>query len=327
MCSTYPTVATGQGTQATFPTTFKFKPAKWAIRGLTHVAMVVKDVSLVGPVVQLILTLTAESHFRKLNLGLSSRAQERLAEMETRVQSIAQRAGIADYHRFKVVAGPAASSPGAVGKFTLLIPAECLLKAEDLPSDLSIDQLDQDASQKAEWTDQCICWLNQTFDHAKRTDSRDAYLLKFRFKHPTPFEEIDDALFSHEIGHCFLDHTARRAWIRFAWQLLAIPTLTISTLYEESVMQSLSLSFEEEADIFAATKANGAEGLFTYFSIMLFIGKVYHEKKLFKGFDAEGNYTKDKTHPLATTRTAYLAKLANNIRSPDDQALLFLRSL
>lgn len=309
----------------------KAKPKTLVAQGLKKLAKAVKDLSLIGPVIQLIFTLKAEESVRRQfgeeSQKLSPQAKLRLAEMEKRVQDIAKKAGIANPQRFKVFVGPAASPFKAFPRYTLLIPVECLLKPEDLPADLSLDKLNQKVMDKREWTDRCYQWLNQSFapQKEKSPDRRLDYLFHLHVAHSAKFASLDEALIVHELGHCALDHVRKAAWQRFAWQLLAIPTLGISTLFEKRVMRKVSLKYENEADVFSAQKVNGADSLITYWSAQLFLGRIFHQTDP-ELWDAKGNYIKDRSHPLMTARIEYLRPFAKQSIS-DDRGARFLKSL
>lgn len=137
--------------------------------------------------------------------------------------------------------------------------------------------------------------------------------LRLEIDNPSMLRRMDNAVIGHELAHCVLNHHNRKDWTKFAWRLLALPTLGISTLFEERVMQYVSRKHEKEADLFSAMQL-GPEGLIDTLTLSGQIPRLLYQKApdepiVKRLWDAEGNSRLDRDHPPLSKRIAYLQKL------------------
>lgn len=187
---------------------------------------------------------------------------------------------------------------GHSGARTLTIPPEEILKKEDMPTELQ--NLEQ-----PEWEKKYCKWMNTHFTAGKLHEPGFVPGLKHYISNSAMTNLMFEALAAHELGHCYHNHWLKAVFATFGWQLLSLPTLGISTLFEERVIGNFMRPREKEADLFAAIKLDSAKGLVPFFEMPCVENKAlkqYYPDQ----FDAEGNNRTDKTHPPLTERIAYL---------------------
>lgn len=209
--------------------------------------------------------------------------------------------------------GPAQSS----GNSTLITSPEYLVQPEDLPENLKLERLDK--KEISEWVIQFNIWLKSSFVFNTIKPLKSQFEVnkmiafgKFwlqQFRNQSTYESNFEAVIGHELAHCYYNHTKKMALINWAWSLVSILTLGISSLFTRHFMAPHYKKAEKDADIFSAKKF-GTDGLINLFSDHLEAGKSLH-KKYPERIDAHGNSLHDHFHPSFTKRINYLQKLKN----------------
>ncbi|MCE5317735.1 MAG: hypothetical protein LLG04_10335 [Parachlamydia sp.] len=277
---------------------------------LKKAAKVVKDMTIVCPLVELIVALATEKLFIRLSqtppAQLSPLAKKRLKENEVLIHSIARQAGILHPERLKIYVGRPYGGIYAAGSSALSIPPERLLKKEDFPEHLSLDKF-----QRGEISDYFFKlgqWLTQEFTHQKEV-KKIGVDTKIWFKRIFPFNSIAENVFrgivGHEIAHCVSHDAKKKLLFSTVLRILSLPTLGLTLLFEDRLMRRMLLRHEKEADLFSARKVRGARGLISLFVLSLEY-KQSRYRKFPQNYDQEGNERNDPTHPPMTQRIAYL---------------------
>ncbi|MCE5316042.1 MAG: hypothetical protein LLG04_01590 [Parachlamydia sp.] len=122
-------------------------------------------------------------------------------------------------------------------------------------------------------------WLAQEFLACKEFKADvdpDSHNILKRLKNETVREKMFHAVVGHELGHSYYNHIRKDYLARFGLRLLSLPTLSLTSLFEERLMQKLKRRQEWEADLFSARKLGGAEGLIADFSQSLETGLNFH---------------------------------------------------
>lgn len=294
----------------------KYKKVDQKKEILKKIAFILKDLTLIGPAAQLILTLSIAPLFRwSIREHCTSQMTDAKAALAKRIEQLAQKAGIVNYQRFKVCIGDPFSSPAALLSRTIILPPEDLLKPEDLPKELKLELLDQGKMSEDEWIAHFVIWHYETYSNRKRKVFHSQYEVDRRYifgkeilkklRNPKERWKEFDAIVGHELGHCQLNHTKKHVSLNFGLQLLAWPTFGLYKLFQNKILEKVSRKNEREADFFSVRKVNGGAGLILCFSNYSNILKPLHSKYP-ERINALGDNLRDKDHPPLSERIKYL---------------------
>lgn len=285
-------------------------PAK---KYLGHVVLTIVKMTVIGAVAIYLLKLSAgkivEFYLYSNSRKFSPITQQRLREAEEKIHAIAKKTGIINPKKIKLGIENCVSQAAAVGKSQIILSPAVLIRPEDLPQELKLTRLDNKELTEEEWMVKFEKWGRQTFQiitkkptsqfEVDETLVTGKILLKI-LKNQKAFEKMFEAIVAHELGHCVNNHSSKALLKEFGWNLLALPTLGISTLFHDKVSHSSSKKHEIEADLFSYSTF-GSEGLIKVFKEALEIGKILHVKYP-QCYDENGNNKNDHKHPPLSER-------------------------
>ena len=301
-------------------------PEKNKVKYLGHivkkVALTALKMTVIGALVLFAFKLLAEKIVRSSTLDnkkLTPLGKQRLQETEEKIRSIAKKAGIINPQKIKLCVMNSRSPAAAIGKSTIITSPEYLVQPKDLPEELNFARLDNQKLTEEEWVVKFNEWVRNNIMVSEKKSSKPksqlevdasiefgkAFLRMYRDR--DGFEKAFEAVVGHELGHCSHNHSFKHALADFGWDLLALPTLGISTLFHDKVLQPLHKKHEIEADLFSNSKF-GPEGLIRFFKEFSEAGKVLHEKYPQK-YDENGGNKYDHQHPHLGERIVYLNML------------------
>lgn len=286
---------------------------------MARVFSVIATMTVIGPVAMLslkLLVIRSPQLFFK-EKSITPFAEERLKEVEKNVQNMAATVGIKHPNKIKVVltkqniGGVAA----AAGKKLVMVAPEFLLRPEDLPEELKLSRLDKGEITEQEWILKFAKWRDsKAFTSGGNRPNSQAEVdgilaysksVLHQMRNPKDRNQMHAAVLAHELGHCKKNHSRQKALATFGWDLLALPTLGISMLFEKKVMNKFSRKQEKEADMISLKANRSGDGLIKFFDDILVAGQTLHTKYP-KRYDAQGNNIGDHGHPKLTKRVAYL---------------------
>ena len=250
---------------------------------------------------------------------LTPLGKERLKEAEMKISALAKQSGVSQ--KTRVFIGNI-GSPAAVGKSTLMMPPHYLVQPEDLPAELHLARLDLKEITEEEWVVLFDDWVKQKIMIKEKKSSKPksqfeidttieygkAFLRLYRDQ--KCFDKTFHAVVGHELGHCFRKHTLKSTLASFGMDLLALPTLGLSSLLKNKILQPFYKKHETEADLFSY-KNFGSAGLISFFQEFSESGKVLHAKYP-KKYDARGGNKADHDHPHLQQRISFLRALDLN---------------
>ena len=284
-----------------------------------NVALAVFKMTIIGAIALFAIKNLAEV-FLRLNLKpekLTSLGQQLLQEREIKIRSIARKAGFADYQKIKLGVIECGSPAAAIGKATLSTSPEYLVKPEDLPEELKLSRLDDNELTEEEWVVMFNEWVRTDIMVEKNKDPKSQLELDVSIVYGKAFLNLlrdqneykkgYKSVVGHELGHCFNRHSLKTSLADLGWDLLALPTLGISTLFQDKVLEPLHRKHEIEADLYSQDKF-GSDGLVSFFTQYSECGKVLHEKYPHK-YDDKGGNKSDHQHPHLGERILYLKLL------------------
>lgn len=238
---------------------------------------------------------------------------QRLGETEKKVHAIARKAGLPNANELKLLLNKTGEQPALVGLSTLVLPPEYVVKPEDLPEELNLIHLDNLELTEEEWIIKFDDWLHKNivkgevrFKSQFEVDSfieRGKAFLRI-FRDQKVYDKTFEALIGHEIGHYAKHHTIIGAIVDLGWDLIALPTLGISTFFNDKVLSIFYKKIEKEADLYSKSKF-GSEGLIRYLHENVQLGKYLHSKYPHK-YDEHGEDRLDLNHPPLGERIKYL---------------------
>lgn len=285
---------------------------------MKEVGKALKDMTVVIPLAQLIYDLCLPHVARNLLINkLSPLAKERLKEKEAQIKDIARQAGVAHSERISLLVSPYKTEYAALGHLILIPPAE-LVKKEDLPEDLHVDKFDEnDLAGIINFKRRFTPWLTEKFLACKKFKKYFPLAFLKTLKNDKLRKKMFQACVGHELGHYCLNHYRKERLAQFGLRVLSLPTLGLSSIFEERLILILKRRQEKQADLFAARRLGGAEGLIADFSQDLYLHQMLYQgipgsKVLNHCFDEKGNVLKDHNHPPLTHRVAYLIPLLNH---------------
>lgn len=279
--------------------------------------LILKDLTIVLPVLELIFKLSIESPVRNTyKPNLKPHMLKRLAKKEMQIQQIAKNAGIRDWKRFKAVIGNSFVSEAALYRSTIILPPDDLIKPKDLPPSLKLERLDKGEITKTDWIIQFAKWFPEEYCKEPKkvfisqfgVDKRILSSLRFlnSLQRPELRQKNYQALIGHELGHCELRHTFKYEAVAFALQLLAWPTLGLYRLFYAKTLEKLSRSHEKQADLFCAKRVGKGQDLANeykaYLKLMKHLHPLYPER-----YDPKGNDLTDVLHPPLSERVKHLS--------------------
>lgn len=276
---------------------------------LIKTAFTLKNMTVICPLVELIIKLSTEKlvvySLQTPPKRLSMLAKQRLKEKEAVILEIAKKAGISHPERLKLYVGSPYQGLHAAGSSALFISPERLLKEEDFPEALKLEKLRRGEISEKDYFIKLAKWLTTDFTQQttpKKIGIDTKVWFGWIFPHTTLVEQ---AIVGHEIGHCVMHHAKKALLVSSILRILSLPTLGLTSFFEDRLMRKMLLRHEREADLFSAQKAGGAKGLICYFATTLHIKSRLHQHCP-RDFDKEGNERNDATHPPMTKRVAYL---------------------
>lgn len=237
----------------------------------------------------------------------------RLEGVEKGVQELAKRLGVNSTIKVNAFFQNRENA-AAAGRSLLFISSEFLIKPSDLPEELNLSHLDNQTMTEDAWILKFTEWKNGKLysGNVRKPESQlevdklfsDAKSFLKRWRNQEECDRVHKSILAHELGHIHHKHQYKLALADFGWDLLALPTLGISTLFNDHVIGRLNRKMEFEADSFGLSKI-GPNGLIKFFEEVSEANKTLH-KKYPKIYDKKGNNKLDKSHPPLTVRIAKL---------------------
>jgi hypothetical protein len=261
---------------------------------------------------------------------LTPLGRERRVETEQKIRAIAAEAGIAEAQKIHLCVMEDMGSPAAAcGKSTIFTSPEYLIQPEDLPEELKFTRLDKQELTEEEWVIKFQEWVSQNvmISNKKKPAPESQLEIDAAIEHGKCFLKIFrdrdgfqkgfKGVVGHELGHCVNNHTFKGILADLAWDLLALPTLGISTLFHDKVLQPMHKKAEIEADLYSHSKF-GSEGLVNFFQEYSNVGKILHSKYSGK-YDENGSNKNDYHHPHLGERILYLRliEMSNGIANTE----------
>lgn len=289
------------------------------IKYLRRFVSAIATMTVIVPIVRLSsrLLILRSATFFLTEKKITPFAEQRLKEKEKKVQDMAKTVGIKHPNKMKValtkqnIGGVAA----AAGKSLVLIASNALLTTDDLPEELKLNLLDQGKMTEEEWVLKFAKWrYNKVFTKDAKTPKSQAEvdlivafnkMILHQMRNQKDRDQMFDAILAHELGHSKKNDTRKLALASFGLDLLALPTLGVSTLFKNRVFNKYSRKLEKEADMFSVKANKSADGLIKLFQDCLEMGKTL-QSKYPKWYDAQGNNKGDSGHPKTTKRISYL---------------------
>lgn len=206
-------------------------------------------------------------------------AQTRLRETEQKIQALAQRMGLGFSNKIQVhLTKTSPSSPAATGTPCaphILLPAECLVKPEDLPEHLQLEKLKSNQISEEVWLQQFDEWLHKDFLNLPRklptsqfeADQhmaiRKAWLKGF--KNQEQYHKINEFVLGHELSHITHSDVLAKGFALLGWHILSVLTFGLLFIFKDKVMLALDRKHEKRADLFGAAKTGQTQGGIEFF--------------------------------------------------------------
>lgn len=300
-------------------------PKKWGIeyakRTIKKVALITLKMTVMGAVALLVLKIIVATITRDVlsYQHLSVKGMICLIETERKVRAIAKKAGIVNSEKIALRVMKIESPLAATGRSTLIITPAYLIRRQDLPKELQLARLDNKELTEEEWIVKFNKWVDSSIYTEEKPEKIKSQLeidisieygrtVLWGLKNPELFEKIFEGVVGHELGHCFYHHSLKKFFAEFAWDLLALPTLGISTLFQDKVLAPLYKKDELEADRFSQSKFE-PYGLIKFFKQDIKVKKKLYTKYPSR-YDSNGEIISCHSHPSTTQR---IKKLKNNI--------------
>lgn len=284
------------------------------------VVSAISKMTIIIPIIQCIVKLIFMACERKTS-ERSRKAQfpdQRLQEEEKKVQALAAKLGLKNPEKIKINLDWNQNYPArTTGSSLLFVSPSFLLTPDDLPEELKLTHLENKTLSEEEWIIKFILWekgkilsdpLRCQFEVEMLILDTKEILNHLRNRKET--ELMYEGVLAHELEHIRKKHITKRILAALGWDMLAILTLGISTLFEHIVLAKLERKQEFEADAFGAKRLGTSKGLIKFFKVYLERGKIQHTKYP-EFFDHEGNNKSDYAHPPLRERIAKLKAIEN----------------